>query len=203
MELPLFPLRTVLFPGGSLPLRIFEPRYLDMIKWCMRENSGFGVVLIRTGEEARVSSNAEQPDIFTVGTEARIVDFNQLSDGLLGIVGRGGTKFRVEESWEQSDHLLMGRVQALPEEPEGELTTEHEELVVVLRQLVKHPMIEKLGLDVDFDNARSVSWRLSELLPIEPEIKQSLLQMALPRERLAELLRIMEKLRGDEKPAEH
>ncbi len=198
LEMPLFPLRTVLFPGGSLPLRIFEPRYLDMIKQCMREDSGFGVVLIREGLEARTSRDAEQPHTFSVGTEARIVDFSQLSDGMLGIVGRGAAKFRVLDTWEQADHLLVGRVQRLTDEPPGELTEAHEPLVDILRELVKHPMIEKLGLEVSFDDARSVSWRLSELLPIEPEIKQSLLQMNLPRERLAELNRLVHKLRGDQ-----
>ena len=198
LELPLFPLRTVLFPGGNLPLRVFEPRYLDMIGRCMREESGFGVVLIRSGVESRGTRDAEQPDIFSVGTEARIVDFNQLSDGLLGIVCRGGAKLRVLETREAEDHLLMGTVQHLPEEPLGKLTDQHEPLVDILRELLKHPMIEKLGLDVQFDNARSVSWRLAELLPIEPEIKQSLLQMGLPQERLAELNRLVAKLRGDQ-----
>ena len=196
-ELPLFPLRTVLFPGGNLPLRIFEPRYLDMIKRCMREDRGFGVVLIRSGVEARTDRNANQPDIFSFGTEATVVDFNQLSDGLLGVVARGGRKFRVDETWEQDDHLMMGRVQICPEEPVGTLTDEHDGLVAILRDLVVHPMIQKMQLEVDFDDARSVSWRLSELLPIEPEIKQSLLQLGYPRERLAELARLVDKLRGD------
>ncbi len=197
LDIPLFPLRTVLFPGGNLPLRLFEPRYLDMVSRCMREGTGFGVVLIRSGSEARTERDAQQPEIFSVGTQAVIVDFNQLSDGLLGVVGKGTEKFRVLETWELSDHLLMGRVQPLPEEPVGELTEAHRELLDILQELVRHPMIEKLGLEVDFDSARSVSWRLAELLPIEPEIKQSLLQMNLPRERLAELNRLVHKLRGD------
>ena len=62
VELPLFPLRSVLFPGGVLPLRIFEPRYVDMIGRCMREQKGFGIVLIRDGQEARLSVDADQPD---------------------------------------------------------------------------------------------------------------------------------------------
>src|SRR6185503_20499344 len=79
-EIPLFPLNTVLFPGGPLPLRIFEPRYVDMVRYCMRERAPFGVVLIRAGTEVgQVTSAAD------VGTSARIVDFFQLPDGLLGI----------------------------------------------------------------------------------------------------------------------
>ncbi len=192
-ELALFPLRTVLFPGGVLPLRIFEPRYVDMVGRCMREGKGFGVVLIRTGVEARRSPEDHQPDIFTIGTEAKIVDFNQADNGLLGIVAQGSRKFAVRSSFEQRDHLLVGDVEYLPDEPTGELLPEHESLVAVLRQLTEHPLVQKLQLQVDFEQARSVSLRLADLLPIEPEIKQSLLQLRWPRERLTELKRIVSK----------
>ena len=192
-ELPLFPLRTVLFPGGVLPLRLFEPRYVDMVGCGMRVDSGFGVVLSRTGVEARSSREDSQPDIFEVGTEARIVDFNQADNGLLGIVTHGSRKFAIKETREQSDHLMIGEVEFLPEEPEGELLLEHDALVAVLKQLTEHPLVQKLNLEVDFAQARSVSLRLADLLPIEPEIKQSLLQLRWPRERLTELNRIVGK----------
>ena len=195
-EIPLFPLGTVLFSGGQLPLKIFEARYLDMVSNCMRRGTDFGVVLIRRGTDARLSADAEQPDIFDVGTEARIIDFNELDGGVLGIVAKGGRKIRVRTVTEQPDHLLIGQVEYLPEEPEGALQPEHEPLVGILKELIKHPMIEKLKLDIDFEDARSVSWRLAELLPIEPEIKQSLLQLQFPRERLSELTRLVTKLRG-------
>jgi Lon protease-like protein len=186
----------VLFPGGRLPLQIFEPRYMDMVVRCMRDGSPFGVVLIRKGADARLTSDAEQPDVFDVGTEAHVVDFNQLSNGRLGIVVRGGRKFRIRGKREQADHLLLGDVEYLPDEPALAVGAEHRELVDILQELVKHPMIEKLGLDVQFDDARSVGWRLAELLPIEPEIKQSLLKLQWPRERLQELTRLVDKLRG-------
>ena len=143
-EIPLFPLGTVLFPGGVLPLRIFEPRYVDMISRCMREGAGFGVVLIRQGAEARLDREVAQPDIFDTGTLARIVDFNQADNGLLGIVARGDSKFVVHNTWEQSDHLLLGEVEMLPEEPVGELLEEHASLVEVLQQLTAHPLVQKL-----------------------------------------------------------
>ncbi|MDA1074106.1 MAG: LON peptidase substrate-binding domain-containing protein, partial [Proteobacteria bacterium] len=194
---PLFPLGTVLFHGGHLPLRIFEPRYLDMISRCMRQQKGFGVVLIRSGSDARFSPDASQPEIFQVGTEAEIIDFNQLKEGMLGIVARGRRKFRIRETYEETDHLLVGRVEFLPDEPRSELRPEHQPLVDLLLQLVKHPMVQQLNLQVDFDDSRSVGWRLAELLPnIEPEIKQSLLQLQWPGERLAELTRLVNKLRG-------
>ncbi len=196
IELSLFPLRSVLFPGGVLPLRIFEPRYVDMIGRCMREQQGFGVVLIRTGQEARLAADADQPDCFGVGTEAQIIDFNQADNGMLGIVVEGRRKFRVHGTREQADHLLIGEVEFLPEETAGELLPEHDTLVEVLRELTRHPLVQRLNLEVDFEEARSVSLRLAELLPIEPEIKQALLQMRWPRERLTELSRIVSKFQG-------
>jgi Lon protease-like protein len=191
--LPLFPLRSVLFPGGVLPLRIFEPRYVDMIGACMKRGSGFGVVLIRAGAEARLTPEETQPDVFRVGTEARIVDFNQADNGLLGIVAHGGRKFVVHETEEQVDHLMVAEVEFLAEEPVGELLPEHDPLIEILKQLTEHPLVKKLDIEVIFDEARSVSLRLADLLPIEPEIKQALLQLQWPRERLAELRRIVGK----------
>lgn len=194
-ELPLFPLGAVLFPGGALPLQIFEPRYLDMVSRCMQQDAGFGVVLIRQGSDTwRPGGNG--PTLFDIGTEARIVDFNQLGNGRLGITARGGRKFRIREVQEQPDHLLMGRVAYLPEEPVATIAEEHQELVDLLKELQEHPGVQQLNLDIDLEDARSVGWRLSELLPIEPEIKQALLKLQLPRERLQELTRLVNKLRG-------
>jgi len=195
-ELPLFPLGTVLFQGGRLPLQIFEPRYLDLVSRCMREGSNFGVTLIRRGSDVRSGRGDSQPDIFEVGTEARIVDFNQLSSGRLGIVVEGLRKFRIHDTWEQSDLLLIGEVTFLPEEPKSTVAEVHRGLVDLLGELMLHPEVQKLALDIDLEDARSVGWRLSELMPIEPEIKQSLLQMQYPRERLQELKRLVTKLRG-------
>jgi uncharacterized protein len=196
VEIPLFPLHPVLFPGGRLPLQIFEPRYMDMVVRCMRYDEPFGVVLIRKGTDARIAPDSGQPDVFDVGTDAHVVDFNQLSNGRLGIVVRGGRKFRIRSLREQDDHLLLGQVEYLPDEPLLGVEERHRDLVDILHELVKHPMIEKLGLEIEFDDARSVGWRLAELLPIEPEIKQSLLKLQWPRERLQELSRLVDKLRG-------
>lgn len=193
-EIPLFPLGHVLFTGGRLPLQIFEPRYLDLIGRCLKTHTGFGVVLIREGTETFGASGP--PSLFNIGTYARIVDFSQLANGLLGIVCMGGGKFRIERSWEAPDHLVMAEVEFLAEEPQSELGDEFSSLVDTLRVLAEHPMIEKLDLDVDYDDARSVSWRLAELLPLEAETRQSLLQMQSPRERLVEIRRLIAKLKG-------
>lgn len=193
-QIPLFPLGHVLFTGGRLPLQIFEPRYLDLVGRCMKTRTGFGVVLIREGTETFAGSGP--PSLFNIGTYARIVDFSQLANGLLGIVCMGGDKFRIERSWEAPDHLVMAEVDFLAEEPHSQLGEEFSSLVDTLRVLVKHPMIEKLDLEIDYDDARSVSWRLAELLPLEAETRQSLLQMQSPRERLVEIRRLITKLKG-------
>ena len=106
VELPLFPLNTVLFPDGLLPLRIFETRYVDMVGWCMREGSPFGVVPIRSGPE--VGGVVEAAEL---GTSARIVDFSKLPDGLLGITCKGERKFRVLKLWQRPDGLNVGEVE--------------------------------------------------------------------------------------------
>lgn len=196
--MPIFPLRTVLFPGGILPLRIFEPRYVDMIRWCMREQATFGVVLLRQGSEVNTPADAAGNDreLFKIGTEAEIIDFNQADNGLLGIVAQGRRKFSIVDTREKKDGLLLASVQYLPDEAVGELTDEHETLVTVLKDLLQHPLIQQLNPEVDLQQARSVSYRLADLLPLEPEIKQALLQMNWPKERLSELRRLVGKFRG-------
>ncbi len=195
-EIPLFPLRAVLFEGGRLPLRVFEPRYLDMIGDSMRDNRPFGVVLIREGRDARLSADDPQPQIFDVGTEATVIDFNQLEGGMLGIMAAGGRKFRILKTWELRNHLLMGSIEHLAEEPPGNPPAEHQPLLDILQQLVKHPMVEKLDLQIDFDDARAVSRRLAELLPMQPEVKQRLLELNDPDQRLGQLSKLIERLRA-------
>ena len=110
-ELPLFPLNTVLFPGGPLPLRIFEPRYLDMVSRCMREQSGFAVVLLGEGEEATSGTR------FAATGRGRIVDFDRLEGGLLGISCIGRERVRVVEAWREADGLNRGRVLEIAADP--------------------------------------------------------------------------------------
>ena len=120
-----------------------------MVSRCLREKSGFGVVLIREGSDARHSKGASQPEIFSVGTYGTIVDFNTLNNGMLGIITSGGPKFRIVETSETSDHLLMGTVEFLPEERPQVPGEEHAALIDMLRELMQHPMAQKLALDVD------------------------------------------------------
>lgn len=195
-EIPLFPLGSVLFSGGRLPLRIFEPRYLDLVGRCMKTKSGFGVVLIREGTEVPQPGQNAPPTLFDIGTYARIVDFNQLDDGMLGIVCAGDRKYRIHHAWQAPDQLTMAEVEFLPDEESAAVDEEFESLVEVLRLLTKHPMVQQLGLQVDYDDARSISWRLAELLPLQAETKQALLNMHSPQQRLEEISRLMAQLRG-------
>jgi uncharacterized protein len=200
-EIPLFPLETVLFSGGRLPLRLYDPRHLDMIARCLKRAHGFGVVLTRQFRAAAKAPALREDavaraGIFAIGTYATVVDFNPLDHGMLGIVCRGEAKFRVLDSFADATGQLLGSVRFLPEERPQALAAEHQPLLDVLRELMLQPSVQRLRLNVNFDDARSVSWRLAELLPLEPEIKQGLLQMNLPRERLTELARLVNHMRG-------
>ena len=181
-ELPLFPLNTVLFPGGPLSLRIFEPRYVDMVRKCMREGVPFGVLLIRSGQEVgEVSSAAD------VGTSARVVDFHQLPDGLLGIVCTGEQKFRVDERHVQADGLHVGTVTWLPPERPTPLPPQHAHLGLLLERAL--PQISDVYQLVQprFDDASWVSLRLAEILPISLSDKQECLELDDPLARLERL----------------
>ena len=189
-ELPLFPLNTVLFPGGPLPLRIFEPRYVDMVRDCMRDSVAFGVVLIRSGKEVGAVTSAAD-----VGTSARIIDFNSLPDGLLGITCIGEQKFRVESRRVQADGLNIGTVTWLPAEREEALRPEHEHLGKLLRGVL--PQLGDLyqALPAHFDEAKWVGSRLAEILPISLSDRQACLELDDPFariERLAPLIRVAE-----------
>lgn len=181
MEIPLFPLNTVLFPGGPLPLRIFEPRYLDMVSACMKQDSGFGVVLIQEGEEA---GSAAQ--FFKLGTLARIVDFDQLEDGMLGITCRGERKLRVLSHRVRNDQLILGRVELQPREARVAVPQDYLVLSEFLRKLMERDEVRPFVrlISEDWDSAVWVGSRLTELLPLEQAAKQNLLELQDPVERL-------------------
>ena len=111
--IPIFPLNVVLFPEGDLQLRLFEPRYIDMVRNCMKDDTGFGICLIKDGKEA-----GEAAQIFPLGTYSRIVDWEQMDDGLLGITVVGERRFRVETSKLQQDNLRTAEVTWLDEQDE-------------------------------------------------------------------------------------
>jgi uncharacterized protein len=180
-ELPLFPLNTVLFPGGILPLRIFEPRYLDMVKECMRNNHGFGVCMIIQGEE--IGQNTASA---ALGCEARIVDFDQTPDGLLAITAQGARRFHVEHVKIKNNGLVMGEVSWLSDLCGRTIEPEH----LLLSQILQR-VLDKAEITFDkkqLDDADWVSWRLAEWLPLSNLERQALLQEADANVRLQSLL---------------
>ena len=184
--IPLFPLHTVLFPGGPLPLRIFETRYSDMVGRCMRGQLPFGVLMIEEGEEAGdVATTA------AVGCGARIVDFGTLPDGLLGISCIGDRRFRVQRVWRETDGLHVGAVEWLAPGALVALPPEYAHLAATVRRAIGELEEHYQHVERRYDDAGWVGNRLAELLPIELADKQALLELEDPLARLEALLPIV------------
>jgi Lon protease-like protein len=183
---PLFPLNIVLFPGGPLPLRIFETRYVDMVRRCMREDQGFGVVLIREGEETGVA------DIREVGTMARIIDFDQLPDGLLGLTCVGQQRFRIHAHRRQADGLNIGEVEWLAPEPLMPIPERHARLAALLDSVLPQLGEVYAGIEMHLEDAAWVGHRLAEILPIDLADKQYCLELDDPLLRLDVLAPLIE-----------
>ena len=183
-ELRLFPLRAVLFPGGRMTLRIFERRYLALITHCLRHGCDFGICLIQEGEEVGAAARPH-----SVGTSARIIDWDQRRDGLLGITVAGQQRFEILERASPQGEAQRARVRWLAgPPPAAPLAAELQPLADLLARI-----LDQLGgvygsMPRRLDDADWVSARLSELLPIPTEAKQLLLEIDAPAERL-ELLR--------------
>jgi hypothetical protein len=177
-KIPLFPLRTVLFPEGPLPLRVFEPRYLDMVSRCLREESGFGVLLLLAGSETGTARTA------STGTLARITDWYQGSDGILGITAVGTERFRLRHIDQQSDGLYVGDVAPADVETSIPLPPEYQPMAELLQVILDD--LGKLygGLPRRFDDATWVGCRFAEILPMPLEQKQHCLQVSDPIARL-------------------
>lgn len=191
-ELPLFPLRTVLFPDGELRLRVFEPRYLDMVKHCSRSGSGFGVCLILDGDEV---GRPATPAAF--GTLARIVDFNTGDDGLLGLLVRGEARFHVLRTRVRDNGLIVADVDVLPESEPAHVEPEHGLLATLLERLIErfggpHAKAERRR----FDEAAWVGYRLAEMLPFSDPERQALLQCETGHERLCRIVQRLPQFQG-------
>jgi len=186
MKIPLFPLHTVLYPGGPLPLRIFEPRYLDMISKCIKNDSPFGVLLIKTGSEAGPATS------YDIGTLARITDWYQGSDGLLGITAVGEQRFRLLSSSQEPDGLNIGEIELIQTGTARTLPEEYRPLANILSGV-----LEDLGrlyetLDKKYDDAEWVGYRFAEILPITPEQKQNCLEADDPVRRLEMMREVLD-----------
>ncbi|MBF7143996.1 MULTISPECIES: LON peptidase substrate-binding domain-containing protein [Pseudomonas] len=193
MTLPLFPLNTVLFPGCKLDLQLFEARYLDMIGRCMKQGEGFGIVCIVQGSEVGEAATAHA----TLGCEARVLDFQQQDNGLLGIRIEGGRRFQVERVEVQRDQLIVADVNWLEEAPEVPVQDEDEDLLVLLAALTDHPMVAGLGMGGPPLGRQALANRLAYLLPFDDGDKLALLGIAEPGARLAALQALLERMQGE------
>jgi uncharacterized protein len=176
-SIALFPLNVVLFPEGPLPLRIFETRYVDMVRTCMREDTRFGVVLIREGSEVGPA------ETFDVGTLAKVVDFHQLSDGFLGLSCVGEQRFRIRSRSRQADGLNLAQVESLAE-PKAALPERHTRLAELLKTVLPQLGEVYSGIHMQLEDASWVGFRLAEILPIAAPEKQFCLELIDPIQRL-------------------
>ena len=188
-SLPLFPLDVVLFPGGRLPLRIFEPRYMAMAKRCLKDDTPFGICLIAQGRE---TGKPARPH--TTGTVARIESWDMETLGILEIVAVGGERFRVLAHEANADGLVIGTVRALPVAPVTPIPARFARLVPLLRAIVAE-MGEAANAPAQphrFFDAGWVGMRYAELLPIGRAAKQLLLEIDDPLDRLEIVFRFLE-----------
>jgi len=190
VQVPLFPLNTVLFPGGPLPLRIFEPRYLGLVSQCLKSDKPFGVLLIRDGGETGPATT------YNVGTLARITDWYQGSDGLLGITAIGEQRFRLIASERQDDGLNIGDVETLEYESVTPLPEEYQEMAAILAGVLDDLGHSYESLDRHFDDASWVTSRFVEILPIDLEEKQRCLEQSDPVERLRIVRKLLDSARS-------
>lgn len=176
--LPLFPLGTVLFPAGPLPLKIFETRYVDMIARCLRESEPFGVVLIATESEAGAAQLA------ATGCSARIVGWDQGTDGLLYVTTRGERRFRLQAVQQQKDGLNMAEISWSADQLASALEPEQQNLADGLERLLERNQELYGELETHFENAGWVADRLAELLPLPMAVRQRCLELDDPAARL-------------------
>ena len=184
----IFPLGTVLFPGGSLPLRIFEQRYLEMTKVCIRDGKPFGVCLIREGAEVGTPAVPE-----TVGCLATIEQWEMKQLGLFELLARGGDRFRLLDTSVAANGLMTGSIERLPADtPASSVDPACRE---VLKLIIERVGSSRFPEPIQLDDATWVGCRLAEVLPIDARVKQSLLEIGDAAERLARLREILEEKR--------
>ncbi|MET0217671.1 MAG: LON peptidase substrate-binding domain-containing protein [Burkholderiales bacterium] len=172
MQIPIFPLNTVMFPGGLLPLRVFEQRYLGMTKRCIRDGTQFGVCLIREGQEV-----GEPARPYETGCIASILSWDMQQLGIFILVTQGQQRFRILEQWTQPDRLRMAEVTLFPEEKDEKLPEEHAACADILKAVASRAGESSFPAPLRYDDAAWVSYRLAEVLPLENTLRQHLLEM--------------------------
>lgn len=189
-NLPVFPLGLVALPGTIQNLQIFEPRYINMVKDCMEQGHGFVIVF-----QKQIIGNNEN-EISKKGCYVEIIDFNNLPNGLLGITVKSVNKVSIKNLTQLEDGLHIAKInpEVDPEVDDQALLAEFPEITNILNQLVKHPRIVDMPLDVDFNSADSVAYHLAGLIPIPWPHKQSLLEAFDASQRLSILSKYIEEI---------
>ena len=196
-ELPLFPLSGVLMPYGRMPLQIFEPRYLDLVRDCMKTDSAFGVVWIRRGAEIAQRGSAS-PQLGDYGTTARIVDWDQLPNGLLGLTIQGGQRFDLGATEVRANGLVVGQVELRPQLEPVAMEPRWQALLDILHSLETHPHIQRMALQLDYDDAWQVACTLIQLLPLDEALKYQLLGIDSIESLMVELDTILNQISGED-----
>ncbi len=169
-DIPLFPLNTVLFPGGQLPLKIFEQRYLDLIKRCISKTEGFGVVASGVGEnKSRAFAG--------LGTMAVIDEWDMPHPGIFQLRTSGAGRFAIEENWQEKDGLFMARVRQIPAETDITLASDHGHLAQLLEALIEKFGADKFPAPLQLGSGSWVSMRLAEVMPMSLALRQNLLEI--------------------------
>lgn len=184
-EIPLFPLKTVLLPGNKLSLKIFEPRYMDMIAKCMRDDCRFGIILIQQGEETSADS-----EFFSIGTTASIFDWQNRADGLLGITALGHDRFEVIDSSCHTDGLFVANINIISEPEDIEIPDQY----IYMQELLAHICAQEGNKEIESTDFVSILYQLIYLLPLDTSLKQRLLEVPECHDRAmilhAELIRL-------------
>ena len=198
--IPLFPLGTTLFPGGLLPLKVFEPRYLTMVRAAFQSGEPFGIIPLKSGSEIVTPGQGEE--LHEMGVMAHIEEFEEFNPALFLIRVRGGERFQIESAERQKNGLWMASVKAIPPDSEVEVPKELEnsakQLGALIRSLQEHGVLEKdmpFAAPYRLDDCAWVSNRWSEMLPLQPAQKQTLLGQRHPRLRLDLVSEILEGLK--------
>jgi Lon protease-like protein len=191
-SLPLFPLRTVLFPRGLLPLKVFEQRYIEMTKACLRDERPFGVCLITQGDEVMLRDGSH-PQIANVGTLARITDVDMPQTGILHVSTTGGARFELRSHAPDPLGILVGNATLIADEPRHPLAETYAPLARLLELIAARIGPQHLPAELHYDDASWVGHRLAELLPLPLSIKQSMLEVNDANVRLSALKQFLER----------
>tara|TARA_B100001778_G_C18598802_1_gene636155 strand:- start:2167 stop:2769 length:603 start_codon:yes stop_codon:yes gene_type:complete len=191
--IPLFPLKSIVLPGGIFPLRIFERRYIDMVKNCIKNDTGFCIVLVRNNSQKEYID-----DVYNYGCYVEISDWNQLEDGLLGITVEGKYKIHILDSKLNDNNLLCGKIEKSPEEKEFMIPQKYLILSKFYRKI--YPGIKNF---ISFKNERYsdatwISYRLTECLPLDSSTKNKLISINHGIDRLERIYEIVIKVFKDE-----